>query len=230
MLSKAIEAFESKSPLGVEGIETIEFNSLSFIMAKPDSRKDSLDIVIEDILENQKFDLPGLTETDVENLSKIRVAGRFSLRLTPESSVLDFVYEDETKDRSGDFLNRLKTFYTGDVTFYVIVSCLQQDELEPLLNRLKGNKTLLNDAGDVIKQPVGIRGKFLNPGKVLNFSDPETKNNPELYVNLLHTSDNLTASKRILQLYLQNSSCKPTEKVRAKLVNFLNEHNESSTL
>jgi|GEM_PF-1529580 hypothetical protein len=220
-----LENYDNSEP---ERLEQLEFNSLSFIMTKPDSRENSLDILIEDIIVNQKFDLPGLTTTDIENLSKVTVVGRFLLKLTPESSVLDIVYEREVRNRNFEFLNRLKTFYSGDVTFYILVSSLSQNALEEVLNKLKGSKALLNNNGDIIKHPVGIRGRFLKPSKALDLSNPETKKDPSLYVNLLHTSDNLTSSKRILQMYLENSSCMQTENVRAKLIDFLNNHNEDS--
>jgi hypothetical protein len=219
---------ESDNNLEFDSIEQLEYNSLSFIMTKPDSRENSLDILIEDIIENQKFDLPGLTTADIENLAKVMLVGRFSLKLTPGNTVLDIVYEREVKNRNFEFLDRLKTFYLGDVTFYILVSSLPQNVLEKTLNKLKGSKALLNDKGDIIQHPVGIRGKFLEPSKALDLSNPEIKKNPSLYVNLLHTSDNLSSSMTILKMYLRNSSCTQTETVRAKLVDFLNNHNEDS--
>jgi hypothetical protein len=212
----------------LERIEQLEFNSLSFIMAKPDSMGCSLNILIEDIIENHNFDLPGLTTVDKENLSKVILVGRFMQHLTLESSVLDVVYEREIRNGNLEFLDRLKNYFLGDVTFYILVSSLPQNVLEEVLNKLKGNRALLDNNGDIIEQPVGIRGKFLEPGKPLDLSNPETKNNPKLYLNLLHTSDNLTSSMRILEMYLGHSSSLQTENVRTKLLKFLDRNNENS--
>jgi hypothetical protein len=228
MLGK--ESPEDDQNLERGDIEELEFRSLSFIMAKPDATRYTLDILIEDIITNQRFDLPGMEEADIEKLSQVRLVGTFSLRLTPESSVLDDVYEYEVRNRNFEFLDLLKRYNAGDVTFYILVSSLPQDELEAVLNRLKGNKALVDDDGNVIKQPVGIRGKFLPPGRILDFSDPETRRLPELHVNLLHTSDNIRASRRILQMYLENSSCIPTDEMRSRLENFLYEDDEDSAV
>ncbi len=202
----------------IEPKEDIMYNSFGIIMIKPHALEKGFDIIISDLLsniENPLYNEMNISEETRNCLSKVIICKtkiiNFKKDINLFNKFINISYKDQINRNHYETLNRL---YFNRWIFYIVAYEREQVILDRSLREFKGQQKLLNPQKQIISDPIGVRGIFLDTAIIHEkISDFDKKRIYKKTVNnIIHTSDNYYETKFLINILLNGEEISEVEK------------------
>jgi hypothetical protein len=194
------------------------YNSFGVIMVKPHALEVGFDIIISDLLSNvgnPLYDKMNISEETRNCLSKLVICKTKIINFKKDINLFNKFLNTSYKDQiNTNHYEILKMLYFSRWMFYIVAHEGTQEELDRSLKEFKGQRELLNQRKQIISNPIGVRGIFLDTGIIYEtISDFEKEIIYKKTVNnLIHTSDNIYEAKFLINILLDSNEISEMEK------------------